>query len=298
MSAMPDWGAVREREIAFNGEKWDRSPTGLLIPPVRRHPALDHDLPIAIGLFAGAGGFDLGLHQAGFHVVAASDSDPDAALTYLTNLGAYPFDMRFVDGSDHDAFENTLRRSYGLKKGQDAIELDHVPFVAGSGWLSSQEAAHGHGCNLYWLGDCRKLKGSDFLDPLGLKPGDVDLVVGGPPCQGFSHSGQRDIMDPRNSLVFEFTRLVSEIQPKALCMENVPGMASMVTPEGINVVDAIAMDLEGRGYGMRDALTRALRASSGAGAATKRGRVLKQLRDDDEGEDEADDEPQIAMEFA
>lgn len=55
---------------------------------------------------------------------------------------------------------------------------------------------------------------------------DLDLVFGGPPCQGFSHMGLRDSADPRNDLVQHFARLVAELQPRAFVMENVPGMLS------------------------------------------------------------------------
>ncbi len=55
---------------------------------------------------------------------------------------------------------------------------------------------------------------------------EVDLVFGGPPCQGFSHMGLRDVEDPRNTLVDHFARLVAELRPKAFVMENVPGMQS------------------------------------------------------------------------
>ncbi len=53
---------------------------------------------------------------------------------------------------------------------------------------------------------------------------EVDLICGGPPCQGFSLIGQRLVDDPRNQLVFHFFRLVSAIQPRYFVMENVPGM--------------------------------------------------------------------------
>ena len=55
---------------------------------------------------------------------------------------------------------------------------------------------------------------------------EVDLLFGGPPCQGFSHMGQRDAHDPRNGLVGEFIRIALDVRPKAVVMENVPGMAS------------------------------------------------------------------------
>ncbi|HAG84969.1 MAG TPA: DNA (cytosine-5-)-methyltransferase, partial [Cyanobacteria bacterium UBA12227] len=55
---------------------------------------------------------------------------------------------------------------------------------------------------------------------------EIDVVFGGPPCQGFSLIGKRVLDDPRNSLVFHFARLVLELQPKFFVMENVRGMAS------------------------------------------------------------------------
>jgi DNA (cytosine-5)-methyltransferase 1 len=54
----------------------------------------------------------------------------------------------------------------------------------------------------------------------------LDLIVGGPPCQGFSHIGKRQLDDPRNRLVFEYCRIVDHLKPKYFIFENVPGMAS------------------------------------------------------------------------
>ena len=53
---------------------------------------------------------------------------------------------------------------------------------------------------------------------------DIDLIAGGPPCQGFSHMGKRQLGDPRNKLVFEYVRIVLEIKPKYFIFENVPGI--------------------------------------------------------------------------
>jgi DNA (cytosine-5)-methyltransferase 1 len=53
---------------------------------------------------------------------------------------------------------------------------------------------------------------------------DIDVVFGGPPCQGFSMIGKRTLDDPRNSLVFHFIRLVLELRPKFFVMENVRGI--------------------------------------------------------------------------
>ncbi len=55
----------------------------------------------------------------------------------------------------------------------------------------------------------------------------IDLVYGGPPCQGFSQIGPRKLNDPRNRLYKEFVRVVRELQPAMFVMENVPNMMSM-----------------------------------------------------------------------
>ncbi|MBE9127186.1 MULTISPECIES: DNA cytosine methyltransferase [unclassified Coleofasciculus] len=72
---------------------------------------------------------------------------------------------------------------------------------------------------------------------------EVHLVVGGPPCQGFSVAGKRDPNDPRNHLFQEFVRVVSELRPWYVVMENVPGILTMgkgAVKEAIfNAFDAI-----------------------------------------------------------
>jgi DNA (cytosine-5)-methyltransferase 1 len=60
-----------------------------------------------------------------------------------------------------------------------------------------------------------------------LQPGEVDLIIGGPPCQPFSTAGLRgSVMDPRGSLFMDFIRIVREIQPRFFVMENVRGLLS------------------------------------------------------------------------
>lgn len=61
-------------------------------------------------------------------------------------------------------------------------------------------------------------------DCLGLAPGELDVLDGSPPCQGFSVLGKHQLDDPRNQLFRQFTRLLSAWQPRAFIMENVAGM--------------------------------------------------------------------------
>lgn len=73
----------------------------------------------------------------------------------------------------------------------------------------------------------------------------VDVIIGGPPCQGFSVAGKRIIDDDRNKLYKSFVRFVSYFKPKAFVMENVPNILSM--GDGI-IRDAIINDFESLGY--------------------------------------------------
>lgn len=56
---------------------------------------------------------------------------------------------------------------------------------------------------------------------------DIDLMIGGPSCQGFSMSGRRDPKDPRNLLFREYVRVISEVKPKYIVLENVTGFMTM-----------------------------------------------------------------------
>lgn len=125
-----------------------------------------HERPIAVDLFAGAGGMTLGFEQAGFDVLAAVELDPIHASVHEYNF----------------PFWTTICRSVSQTSAQEIREQSAI-------------------------GDR-----------------DLDVVFGGPPCQGFSLMGKRDLSDARNSLVFDFLRLVLDLQPKYFVLENVRGM--------------------------------------------------------------------------
>ena len=76
--------------------------------------------------------------------------------------------------------------------------------------------------------DIRKLEASDLLGKTELDKKGVDLVLGGPPCQAFSVFGQRrGLKDPRGNLVWEYLRIIQEVQPEAFVFENVAGLKSI-----------------------------------------------------------------------
>lgn len=179
----------------------------------------------AIDLFCGAGGFSEGIIQSGFHIVFSSDRSPYVKQTY----------------------ENR-HEQLGLIHGKNTF---------------------------FELADIRDLKGDYILEKVNdlgyfkdlkknFRPGDIDAVFGGPPCQGFSIAGKRDKSDPRNMLFREYLRVINEIKPKYIVMENVTGFMSMqVNPdfesfnnitypddELVNVV--VQKELKGFGYEVLD----------------------------------------------
>ena len=122
--------------------------------------------PIAVDLFAGAGGMTLGFEQAGFDVLASVEIDPIHCATH-----EYNFPM--------------------------------------------------------WTAICASvidISGEDIRNRSQIGDREVDVVFGGPPCQGFSIIGKRDFDDPRNELVLHFMRLVTELKAKYFVMENVKGL--------------------------------------------------------------------------
>jgi DNA (cytosine-5)-methyltransferase 1 len=234
------------------------------------------------------------MHRAGWHVAAAVEIDKHAAATYLCNLGSPDTRLhRHVDGAWIDERAG-----------------DVLPDLPGSGWIAARgapwrredhpndylheisqpPAADEPACEQFYLGDIRALTGQQILTDLGLAVGEASAVIGGPPCQGFSMAGQRNVLDPRNSLVFEFCRLVLEVSPKTFVMENVPGLLSMVTAEGVPVIDAIALYLSRGGYADYQALRRALafdptaRAGVRATAATHSTAALPDDHEADQAE--------------
>ena len=94
--------------------------------------------------------------------------------------------------------------------------------------------------------DIRELSEQDILDLTGLKPGELDLIAGGPPCQGFSvNAPVRSLDDQRNHLFKDYLRIAEILRPKAILIENVPGLVSL--GKG-TVVEAIYNQFKKMGY--------------------------------------------------
>lgn len=100
--------------------------------------------------------------------------------------------------------------------------------------------------------------------------GDIDVVVGGPPCQGFSMAGERKVGDIRNSLFEEFLRVVDIVKPKFCLMENVKGIYTMKSLDGDYVFNKILKEFEKRGYVLKVKLLN----SANYNVPQKRNRVI------------------------
>ena len=76
--------------------------------------------------------------------------------------------------------------------------------------------------------DVETVNATQVRKQLGLRKGDLDVLVGGPPCQGFSiNAPERFLSDPRNKLFKDYLRFLEEFHPKAFLFENVPGLLSL-----------------------------------------------------------------------
>ncbi len=124
-----------------------------------------------------------------------------------------------------DLFSGCGGLTLGLKQAGfnvlGAVEIDE---------LAADTYSHNHSAVKVWNQDIRSISGKQILKELHLKRGQLDLLAGCPPCQGFSsirtHNGKQSIKDKRNDLIFDHLRLVRELLPKAVMVENVPALAN------------------------------------------------------------------------
>jgi DNA (cytosine-5)-methyltransferase 1 len=137
-----------------------------------------------LDLFAGCGGLSLGLTWAGWNVLAAVERSAMAGETYFRN-----FLGSAADWQEHRT--RSVRESFSAGLLVDDIAV--LPTVL-----------------------------DQVVDRVG-KAG-LDLLAGGPPCQGFSLAGLRSGDDPRNKLVWSFLDVAKALQPRAVLMENVPAI--------------------------------------------------------------------------
>ena len=131
-----------------------------------------------------------------------------------------------------DLFAGVGGLSYGFAKDDD------FEIVAANEILEPMAAAYSrnHPSVKMYNKDIKDFSLDDLARDLGLRQGDVDVIVGGPPCQAYSTVGKRLIDDPRGKLFQEYFRILKELRPRLFVFENVKGLLSMQRGELIQTI--------------------------------------------------------------
>lgn len=223
-------------------------------------------------------------------------SNQNNSLWNPQGMGAPPYMSTFID-----LFSGCGGLSLGLTlaglQGRFAIERDAMAFETFSAnFLGERKVPVNQFAWPAWLE--KRAWGIDDLllehrPQLERLQGKVDVLAGGPPCQGFSFAGKRQEADPRNQLFQKYVEVVSAVQPSALVLENVPGMKVAHSKKHSNVgsptepesyYTKLKKALEGIGYSVHGEIVDASRF----GVPQKRQRLIviglkKELADRLEG---------------
>ena len=154
--------------------------------------------------------------------------DPNRIFILLKKATSFPF--TFVD---------LFCGAGGLTEGFTNASYNAVSSVEISKIASETHLFNFPECN-HFCGDIAEYDATKFTNGV-----EIDLVIGGPPCQGFSVAGKRDPNDPRNKMFNQFVRVVDELKPHYFVMENVPGI---ITMKGGTVITSIREAFEKIGY--------------------------------------------------
>lgn len=148
-----------------------------------------------IDLFAGCGGLSIGLEKAGFELELAVEKSEMACETFYHNLIKPLKDKDEWNNYCNLSLKDQVSKKLAVKTLREVLDDKSV------------------------IND--------------LKKKEVDLIVGGPPCQGFSMAGRRNPKDARNQLPWQFMEFIELVKPKAVIMENVVGITRNFTKHDI-----------------------------------------------------------------
>lgn len=158
---------------------------------------------------------------------AVAERSPSSTLVAADLFcGAGGLSLGFQEAGFHIAFANDINEEYA-----NTYRLNHDGTT-------------------FFCESIEDLKAADVFKQTGLGKAEIDLLIGGPPCQGFSiNAPKRSLEDDRNHLFREYGRLVLEgLRPKVIVMENVPGMVSL---DGGRFIRDIYALFQQAGYRMR-----------------------------------------------
>ena len=169
-----------------------------------------------LSLFAGGGGLDIGLEQAGFSTVLANELEEHGCKTLEENRRLSTLKPKEFDGwfnkqisqkcyrniKDHEVLELRNRLKPALEHNRQILK--HAKIIRG---------------------DIRKYSSTELANIAGVKVGELTLIAGGPPCQPFSRAGKRETLNVSDGQLFlEFVRIVDDLKPRWFLFENVKGL--------------------------------------------------------------------------
>ncbi|MCF0255196.1 MAG: DNA cytosine methyltransferase [Bacteroides heparinolyticus] len=173
--------------------------------------------------FCGGGGLSLGFIQAGLKCVSAMDISCEAISTYWYNLCYKGWSHLYVSSA-----EQARKVSKYLGDGETGNWLFRgaVP----DNWLSVSAPMP---CLNLFLWSILDLEPEEWMDIMNVRPGDIRIFAGGPPCQGFSTANHnRSEFDKRNRLPMRYIYYAKVCKPEIVLMENVPGLLSLGKKKG------------------------------------------------------------------
>lgn len=135
----------------------------------------------------------------------------------------------------------------GMSLGFELAGFHSILAIEKDAWASETYAYNRPGVNVITADITKILHPKEEYSQID----DVFGIIGGPPCQGFSLSGDRDPKDPRNSLFMDYMRFVKDFKPPFFVMENVPGILSSVTQKGESVKNVIITIANELGYNVK-----------------------------------------------
>lgn len=182
-----------------------------------------------IELFAGCGGMNLGLKNAGFKLLFANEISPMAGETFAYNF----FGENLLQlAREKKAPYNTLWIDSDFPSEDLTNRLRENPLNGTKMYSDLSDGVDLNGKLL--VGDIDKLL--DFLAKnqryKEFQKLDIDLVSGGPPCQSFSLAGKREKDNIKNLLPLSFAKFAGLVKPKVILLENVKGITAPFTEEG------------------------------------------------------------------
>ena len=195
------------------------------------------------------------------YLLCVDENLPQAKINEITKYGIKFVLPSYLSVNKKNVISlNEFIEKFTIKKKQKKIKI--LDLFCGCGGLSEGFRKAGFNivigidndkksCDTYTLNGKKSLcQNIQEINEKKLKKeiGKIDIIIGGPPCQGFSMAGKRDKKDPRNSLFMDFAHMIGCFKPKVFVMENVIGILSMKNEKGEKIFDTIQKTFEDLGY--------------------------------------------------